>query len=56
MMKQVNRFILAVSNLLFSITLHAEVVVTEEWARATVPQQRATGAFFKYKPAIAGVF
>ncbi|MDR3213204.1 MAG: copper chaperone PCu(A)C [Azoarcus sp.] len=33
--------------LLFTAPAHAEVTVSDPWVRATVPQQKATGAFMK---------
>jgi len=38
---------LAISASLLATPLHAQVIVTDAWVRATVPQQKATGAFMQ---------
>lgn len=41
--------LLAALVLLGSAVAHAEVIVAEPWVRATVPAQKATGAFMRLK-------
>jgi copper(I)-binding protein len=43
------RFALAALAGLFSLSAFAEVSVAEPWVRATVPAQKATGAFMRLK-------
>lgn len=40
-----------VASLLASASVHAEVTVSNVWVRATVPQQKATGAFMRLSSA-----
>ncbi len=44
--------ILAAALVVFSGAAAAQVSVTEAWVRATVPQQRATGAFMTLRTAV----
>ncbi len=37
---------------LAAFSVHAEVIIKDAWIRATVPQQMATGAFFKIQSSI----
>lgn len=46
-MKTGLKFLVAGSLLATSLGAHAEVLVKDAWVRATVPQQKATGAFMK---------
>ncbi|MFZ6645238.1 copper chaperone PCu(A)C [Undibacterium sp. TJN25] len=46
-MKTVLKFLFTGSVLAASLAAHAETVVKDAWVRATVPQQKATGAFMK---------
>ncbi len=41
------RFTFLISLALASLAASAQVTVSEPWVRATVPQQKATGAFMK---------
>jgi copper(I)-binding protein len=45
------RFTLSMSLALASLASIAQVTVSEPWVRATVPQQKATGAFMKLQSA-----
>lgn len=45
------RFTLSMSLTLASLASIAQVTVSEPWVRATVPQQKATGAFMKLQSA-----
>jgi copper(I)-binding protein len=45
------RFTLSMSLALASLASTAQVTVSEPWVRATVPQQKATGAFMKLQSA-----
>ncbi len=45
------RSFVAISAALLSITAVAQVTVKEAWVRATVPQQKATGAFMQLQSA-----
>jgi copper(I)-binding protein len=40
-------FLISLALALASLTASAQVTVSEPWVRATVPQQKATGAFMK---------
>ncbi|WP_394778238.1 copper chaperone PCu(A)C [Undibacterium sp.] len=46
-MKTALKFLFAGSLLAASLGAQAEVVIKDAWVRATVPQQKATGAFMK---------
>jgi copper(I)-binding protein len=41
------RFALTLAALAFAAAAHAQVTVKDPWVRATVPQQKATGAFMQ---------
>jgi len=45
------RFTLSMSLALATFAVSAQVTVSEPWVRATVPQQKATGAFMKLQSA-----
>lgn len=45
------RFTLSMSLALITLAASAQVTVSEPWVRATVPQQKATGAFMKLQSA-----
>jgi copper(I)-binding protein len=45
------RFTLSMSLALITLAANAQVTVSEPWVRATVPQQKATGAFMKLQSA-----
>jgi copper(I)-binding protein len=49
-MKLALRF-LALAAALFAVPAHAQVTVNDAWVRATVPQQKATGAFMQLQSA-----
>ncbi len=46
-MKPTFKFATVMAGLLLTMSVHAEVVVKDAWVRATVPQQKATGAFLQ---------
>jgi hypothetical protein len=48
-MKTITTLIAAI---LFANAAHAQVTVKEPWVRATVPQQKATGAFMRLQSAV----
>ena len=41
------RIALAITALVLGAAAHAQVSVSDAWVRATVPQQKATGAFMR---------
>lgn len=49
-MKPITRILIA-SAALFAANAHAQVTVKDAWVRATVPQQKATGAFMQLNAA-----
>lgn len=50
-MKNITRSIYIAFSLLAAASAHAQVTVKDAWVRATVPQQRATGAFMQLNAA-----
>jgi len=41
------RFAFTLATLAIAAAAHAQVIVKDAWVRATVPQQKATGAFMQ---------
>ena len=48
------RMVLALATLAVTVAVHAQVTVSDPWVRATVPQQKATGAFMQLTSAQDG--
>jgi len=50
-MKPIAHALLAAAALIAAASAHAQVTVKDAWVRATVPQQKATGAFMQINAA-----
>lgn len=48
-MNKINQIMMAVATTVFAISVQAQVTVSDAWVRATVAQQKATGAFMQIK-------
>ena len=48
-MNKINKAMLAVAASVFALSAQAQVTVSDAWVRATVAQQKATGAFMQIK-------
>lgn len=48
-MNNINKIIIAVAATVFAISAQAQVTISDAWVRATVAQQKATGAFMQIK-------
>lgn len=50
-MNTINKIVMALAASVLAISAQAQVTVSEAWVRATVTQQKATGAFMQIKSA-----